>query len=83
MSWVFFGIGIAVCMSFPSRADLFGPGRWRRDLPEARERLDALEAELDRRLEELRGLDARVGELESRLDFTERLLARTGEPTVS
>jgi hypothetical protein len=43
--------------------------------PPNRERIEALEAELDRRLEEIRVLDARVSELENRLDFTERLLA--------
>ncbi|HEX9756078.1 MAG TPA: hypothetical protein VGA42_10250 [Gemmatimonadales bacterium] len=53
-----------------------GDGDWSDGkLPPNRERIEALEAELDRRLEEIRVLDARVSELENRLDFTERLLA--------
>jgi hypothetical protein len=55
----------------------WGLGAWEGDDqgPRARERVQALEAELDRRMEELRALEARVNELENRMDFTERLLA--------
>jgi len=49
------------------RRDRFGPS--------TRERMDALEGELDERIEDIRRLETRLAELEARTDFAERLLA--------
>jgi hypothetical protein len=86
MSWIWIMIVCAIVipavtggMRYGMRHGMrygLGDGDWSDGKqPRNRERIEALEAELDRRLEENRTLDARVSELENRLDFTERLLA--------
>ena len=47
--------------------------------PSARERIDALEAELDDRIEDIHRLEARLADLELRTDFAERLLAERSD----
>ncbi len=72
MSWIVIVVVMAVCMPMLSRG--WHGGRRPRGLPAERERLEALEAELDERLETLHRLEQRVAELENRLDFAERAL---------
>lgn len=72
MSWVAMVVLFAVVMPMMSRQ--WSGQRRDRLRPGDRERMEALEAELEDRLEDIRTLDVRVAELESRLDFAERLL---------
>lgn len=81
MSWMLFIFLMAFV--FPMVFRGMGRGRYNRLSQADRERFDALESDLDYRLEEIERLDARVGELESRLDFAERLLARGSEDALS
>ena len=81
MSWLM--LVFLMAFVFPMIMRGMGGGRPARLSQADRERFDALEQELDYRLEELERLDARVHELESRLDFAERLLARGSEEDLS
>jgi BMFP domain-containing protein YqiC len=81
MSWMMMFILFAVACPMIFRG--MGRSQYNRFSRGDRERFDALESELDYRLEEIERLDARVEELESRLDFAERLLARGSEDALS
>ena len=73
MSWI--GIVILFAVVFPMMSRHGWGGRERHG-PRNSERMEALEAELDARLDEIRMLESRVAELESRMDFSERMLGR-------
>lgn len=74
MSWMAMIVLFAVVMPMMGRR-WYGHSR-DRVRPGHRERMEALEAELEDRLEDIRMLETRVAELESRMDFSERLLGR-------
>ena len=79
MSWLMFIFLMAFVCPMIFRG--MGRGQSNRLSQADRERFEALENDLDYRLEDIERLGTRVSELESRLDFTERLLSRRSEDT--
>ena len=76
MSWVLTVFIVMAVMSSLRWSHRRWEGESSRRRIGTRDRLAAMEAELDAKTETIELLEARVNELETRLDFTERLLAQ-------